>query len=113
MADEKRNLELSALEQQIMLVILRLSPNAYGISIQDRLFEDTGRNYSFGSIYTALERLEDKGFIKSRTGEATAERGGKRKQYFVLSAEGQFALETAMNAWDRLRAGAGWKVALT
>jgi PadR family transcriptional regulator PadR len=111
-APKKQSYDLSALEQKIMLVIMRQNPNAYGISIQDRLKEDTGKEYSFGSIYAALERLEDKGFVKSRVGEATAERGGKAKQYYVLSGEGQAALEAAMNTWDVLRAGAGLNGAL-
>ena len=97
--------ELSTLENRVMMAILRLNPNAYGISIQDKLQEITGKEYSLGSIYAVLERLEDKGFIKSRTGEATAERGGKRKQYYVLAAEGEAVLHEAMNTWKALSRG--------
>jgi PadR family transcriptional regulator PadR len=97
--------ELSALEQRVLMAILRLNPNAYGISIQDKLQEVTGKEHSLGSIYAVLERLEEKGFIKSRTGEATAERGGRRKQHYVLAAEGEAALQEAMNTWKVLSRG--------
>jgi PadR family transcriptional regulator PadR len=103
----KDDSELSVLEQRVMLAILRLHPNGYGITIQEGLSKDTGKNYSVGSIYTALDRLEDKGFVKSKMGEATAERGGRKKQHFTLTAEGQMALEAAMNSWDVLRSRAG------
>jgi DNA-binding PadR family transcriptional regulator len=112
MALGNQNFDLSTLEQKVMLVIVGLNPKAYGISIQDRLKEDTGKEYSFGSIYAALERLEEKGFVKSRLGEATAERGGKRKQYYTVTGEGHVALRKAQDVWDVLRAGAGWKEAL-
>ena len=105
MASNRDLTELSALEQKIMLVILRQHPNAYGISIMDKLHEDTGKMYQVGSVYAALERLEEKGFVKSRQGEATAERGGKRKLHFILTGVGQSSLEAAMNSWDVLRKG--------
>ncbi len=105
MASNRDLTELSALEQKIMLVILRQHRNAYGISIMDKLHEDTGKMYQVGSVYAALERLEEKGFVKSRQGEATAERGGKRKLHFILTGVGQSSLEAAMNSWDVLRKG--------
>jgi PadR family transcriptional regulator PadR len=112
MSSDKQNLDLSALEQKVMLAIQRQHPNAYGISIQDKLLEATGKNYSFGSIYAALDRLEEKGFIKSRSGEKTAERGGKKKLYFELTGVGHSALHEAMNTWDVLRRGVTLKGAI-
>jgi PadR family transcriptional regulator PadR len=88
-----------------MLVILRQHPSAYGISIHQRLEADTGRRYSFGSIYATLERLEEKGLVKSRMGEPTAERGGKSKLHFTLSSTGSVALEQSLIALDALRKG--------
>ena len=96
---------LGALEQQIMLAILRLHPDGYGVSIRDELERRTGRCPSFGSIYAALERLEAKGYVASRQGEPTAERGGRRKVYFTLTAPGQVALRNALDAIDALRNG--------
>lgn len=100
-----RGLDLGALEQQIMLVILRLHPNGYGVSIRDELEKRTGREHSFGSIYATLERLEAKGYVASRQGEPTAERGGRRKIYFTLTAPGERVLDSSLNAIDALRGG--------
>ena len=101
----KSGFELSALEQQLMLAALRLHPNGYGVSIRDELEARTGRKVSFGSVYATLERLEDKGLITRREGEATAERGGKKKSYFTLTASGQHTLRASLQAVDALRAG--------
>lgn len=109
MASGKQGGELSALEQKVMLAIMRQHPSAYGISIQEHLSEKTGKDYSFGSIYAVLERLAEKGFVKSRTGDPTAERGGKRKLFFSLSGKGITALEESLNALDVLRRGIRWK----
>jgi DNA-binding PadR family transcriptional regulator len=105
MAADREISDLSTLEQRVMLVILRQHPSAYGISIHQRLAADTGKRYSFGSIYATLERLEEKGLITSRMGEPTAERGGKGKLYFTLSSTGSAALEQSLNALDILRKG--------
>jgi PadR family transcriptional regulator PadR len=95
---------LRQLEQFVMLAILRLQPTAYGVSLQQELESRTGREYSTGAIYAALDRLEDKGFVKSKQGEATRERGGRAKLYFSLTAPGQVALQASLNAVDNLRA---------
>ena len=60
---------------------------------------------SFGSVYATLERLEDKGLITRREGEATAERGGRKKSYFTVSASGKHTLQASLQAVDALRAG--------
>src|SRR5262245_14785367 len=104
-------MELSTLEQQIMLAVMGLHPNAYGISIADRIQERCGYEPSAGSIYAALERLEDKGFVKSRQGEPTAERGGRRKQYFTVTAPGQHTLRQSLQGIKALGRGVRWKEA--
>jgi PadR family transcriptional regulator PadR len=96
---------LGELEQQLMLATLRLRDNAYGISIQDTIEERTGHNYSIGSIYAALNRLEEKGFVKSRQGEPTPERGGRRKMYFELTGTGAKALNQSLSALSALSQG--------
>ena len=102
-------MELTTLEQHLLLAIIGLHPNAYGVSIQDHIRERTGREPSTGSIYASLDRLEEKGFVKSRQGEATAERGGKRKLYFTITAPGQHALRQSLQAIDALSHGLRWK----
>ena len=105
-------MELTALEQQIMLAIMGLHPDAYGVSIQDRIKDKTGKEPSVGSIYAALDRLEEKGFVKSRQGEPTAERGGRRKLYFTLTAPGQHTLKQSLQAIGSLSRGIRWKEAV-
>jgi PadR family transcriptional regulator PadR len=97
--------ELTLIEQQMLLAIMRLHPNGYGVSIRDEIKKRTERDYSFGSIYAVLERLEDRGLIGSREGEATAARGGRKKQYFTITAPGQLALQASLRAVDAMRAG--------
>jgi PadR family transcriptional regulator, regulatory protein PadR len=96
---------LGELEQQLMLAIVRLRDNAYGISIQDTIEERTDHYYSIGSIYAALNRMEKKGFVKSRQGEPTPERGGRRKMYFQLTGTGAKALNQSLRALSALSQG--------
>lgn len=86
---------LGEFEQAVLLAILRLRSNAYGVTIRREISERAGRAVSFGAVYATLERLETKGFVSSRLGEATPERGGKRKRYFQIEAPGQRALSEA------------------
>jgi PadR family transcriptional regulator PadR len=97
--------QLGQLEQLVMLATMRKQPAAYGVSIQQELLDRTNREYSVGAIYTTLDRLEKKGFVVSRQGEATAERGGRRKMYFSLTAKGQSVLQLSLNAIESLRRG--------
>src|SRR6516225_9186942 len=102
-------MDLTTLEQHLLLAVLGLHPNAYGVSIQEHIKERIGREPSTGSVYASLDRLEEKGFVKSRQGEATAERGGKRKLYFTITAKGQHALRASLQAIDALSRGLAWK----
>jgi PadR family transcriptional regulator, regulatory protein PadR len=95
--------DLSALEQQMMLAIVKLMPNAYGVAIGDHIERVTGRGYSIGAIYAGLDRLEERGFLAPRQGEPTAARGGRRKLYFDLTAPGQLALKQSLSILDKLR----------
>ena len=105
-------MELTTLEQHALLAIVALQPSAYGISIQDHIARNAGYEPSVGSIYASLDRLEDKGFVRSKQGAATRERGGKRKLYFSLTAPGQKALSESLRAMHSLSRAAGWKEAL-
>jgi PadR family transcriptional regulator PadR len=90
--------QIGQLEQHVLLAILRLQPIAYGISIQQELLVRTRREYSIGAIYAVLDKLERKGFVSSKQGEATAQRGGRAKLYFNLTTPGQAALKASLNA---------------
>jgi DNA-binding PadR family transcriptional regulator len=103
------NMELTTLEQHVLLAVVGMHPNAYGVSIQDYIKERTGREPSTGSIYASLDRLEEKGFVKSRQGDPTKERGGKRKLYFTITAPGQHALMVSLQAIRALSQGLVWK----
>src|ERR1700747_1223646 len=80
--------QLGSFELMVILVLIRLGENAYGVPICEELEKRTGRDVAVGSVYAALERLEDKGFVRSELGEPTAERGGRAKKYFHVTARG-------------------------
>src|SRR5205823_2308906 len=80
--------QLGNFELMVMLAIIRIGDNAYGVPIAEELEKRTGRDVATGSVYAALERLEDKGCITSELGEATPERGGRAKKYFHVTAKG-------------------------
>jgi len=88
--------QLGALEQQVLLAVLRLHPIGYGLSIRQEIETQTGRSHSIGAIYTTLERLKSKGYLTSRDGEATAARGGRKKLYFTLTAQGKSTLKASL-----------------
>lgn len=90
-------------EQIIMIAILRKHPNAYGVSIFEALSEMAGLEPALATIYTTLEKLEKRGFVKSRQGPATAERGGRAKMFYELTGRGQKALSASLRALDQLR----------
>ena len=97
--------DLGFLEQQVLLAAIRLHPDAYGVSITDEIKIRTGKEYSPGSIYAAIERLETKGYIEVRKGASSPERGGRAKSLLTVTGQGRSALDYAMNAIDALRAG--------
>jgi DNA-binding PadR family transcriptional regulator len=96
------------LEQLILLVVLRMGQDAYGNSIRDELERAAGRRLARGALYTALERLEQKGCLRSVMGEPLPERGGRARRYFTVSATGLRALRDSrrvlLDLWDGLEA---------
>lgn len=79
---------LGNFELMVLLAVLRVGEDAYGVPIARELEETCGRDVLLGSVYAALDRLEAKGFVTSRLGEPTAERGGRAKKYFRITARG-------------------------
>jgi len=96
---------LGELEQLVLLALLRLGPEAYGVSVRRELQARTGRDVALGSVYKTLERLEDKGYVASRLGDPTSERGGRRKRHYELRPAGQRALDDALTALRRMLSG--------
>ena len=84
---------LGELEELILLMIALIGPDAYGVSITQYLEEQTGRVITISATHAALHRLEEKGFVKSKMGGASMERGGRRKRLFHLTAYGRQALQ--------------------
>ena len=86
---------LGTFEFTVLLAVLELGENAYAVSILEAIETRTGRSAARGALYTTLARLEAKSLLRSRMGEATGVRGGKRKRYYRLTAAGQKALLAA------------------
>lgn len=99
-------ISLGEFEEVAMLTVAILHDNAYTISIINELDERLGRKVSIGAIQTVLRRLEEKGMLKSKFGEATSVRGGKRKRYFKLTSFGSKVLretkEQRMSLWNAI-----------
>ena len=79
---------LGEFELMVMLVLVRLGEDAYGVPIGRAIEESSGREVALGSVYAALERLEQKGFVSSSVGDPTPERGGRAKRYFRVTNAG-------------------------
>jgi len=79
---------LGEFELMVLLALIRLGDRAYGVPISREIEQRSGREVALGSVYAALERLEEKGLVTSRLGDPTAERGGRAKRYFRLTAHG-------------------------
>jgi PadR family transcriptional regulator, regulatory protein PadR len=84
---------LGELEELILLIVALLNKEAYGVSITEALKKQAGREISISAAHAALHRLEEKGFVKSKMGGASSERGGRRKRLFTITAYGRQALE--------------------
>ena len=91
MADMART-DLGDMDHLVLLAILRLGRDAYGIPILDEVSARSGRDVSRATVYVALKRLEQKGLVTSRLGESTPERGGRAKRFFKLKPSGLKAL---------------------
>jgi len=89
---------LGEFEQVVLLSILRLGDDAYAVSVRDEIARCTGREVSRGSIYITLDRLETKGYLKSRLADPTPERGGRAKRYYALRPRAIEALKDSRRA---------------
>jgi DNA-binding PadR family transcriptional regulator len=99
------NPSLGEFEQIVLLAVLRLGDQAYGVTILGEIAARTGRNPSPGALYTTLHRMEDKGLVTFRDGSPTPERGGRAKRFVTVTREGRNALASAQSAYRSLLEG--------
>ena len=89
---------LGEFEQVVLLAVLRLGDEAYAVPILDEIAQRTGRAVSRGSVYVTLDRLETKGYLRSRLGDPTSERGGRAKRFYALRPRALEALRDSRRA---------------
>jgi PadR family transcriptional regulator PadR len=83
---------LGEFEEVVLLVLAACGEEAYGVVIWEQLQQQTGRSITISAVHATLYRLKEKGYLSSQLGGATAERGGRRKRFFALTALGSKAL---------------------
>jgi PadR family transcriptional regulator PadR len=107
-------MSIGEFEELVLLTVAIMDGKAYGIGIIDDLEKRTGRSAAIGAVQTALKRMEDKGWVSSEFGEATKERGGKRKRYYSITKSGQKVLvkkrEQRTSLWEAIPK-LGWNYA--
>ena len=87
---------LGEFEELVLLSVAALVDDAYGVSILQYIEQETGRSVNISAVHEVLKRLQRKGYLKSKMGGATQERGGRRKRFFQLTVSGRKTLEEAM-----------------
>jgi len=97
-------------EQLILFALVRLGDEASGVTVRLEIEERTGRSVSSGALYTALDRLERRGFVASRLGDPTPERGGKRKRLYTLKPAGGRAIARVHESLERMARDMGGRL---
>ena len=98
-------IHLGEFEYAVLLAVLHLDADAYAVPVRELIEERTGRPVARGALYTCLDRLEAKGCLQSRMGEATEERGGKAKRYFTVTHAGLKAIRATHEALSSMTKG--------
>lgn len=93
---------LGEFELMVLLTIVRLGEEAYGVPLARELAATRGRDVAVGSVYAALDRLEEKGLISSALGESTPERGGRAKRYFRITEQGLRSVHETREVLNKL-----------
>lgn len=96
---------LGEFEHIIILALLRLEDRAYGVTVRQEIEFRTKREVSIGAVYATLDRLETKGYVKSRRGNPTPERGGRSKRFFRVTAKGVAAVNRTQRALQSMTQG--------
>jgi DNA-binding PadR family transcriptional regulator len=101
-----RRSDLGEFEEVVLLAVVVLTPEAYSVVIAEELERQTGKTVTTGAVHAALQRLENKGFVTSQMGEATPERGGRRKRIFSVTISGSRILHEVRDVrnslWNRI-----------
>jgi PadR family transcriptional regulator PadR len=101
-----RRSDLGEFEEIVLLTVAVFTPQAYSVVIAEELEQQTGKSVTTGAVHAALQRLENKGLVSSRLGEATPERGGRRKRIFLVTIAGSRVLQQTRDLrnslWDRI-----------
>lgn len=100
-----RSTFLGEFEIMVLLALIRLGDDAYGVPVSREIEHCSRREVALGSVYAALERMEGKGLVTSRLGDPTAERGGRAKRYFRVTAQGLRAVRQTQQTLVRLWSG--------
>jgi PadR family transcriptional regulator, regulatory protein PadR len=87
---------LGEFEELVLISVAALMDDAYGVSIMNYIEQEAGRSVNISAVHEVLKRLQRKGYLKSKMGGATQERGGRRKRYFTLTVSGKKTLEEAI-----------------
>ena len=101
----RRSGPLTEFEQMILLAMVRLGDEAYGVSICQEIEGRIERTISVAAAYTALERMEARGFVHTRIAESTPVRGGRAKKHFALQPDGAAALRESRHSMARMWEG--------
>jgi len=102
---------LGEFEYLLLTAAARLADDAYGAAIRQEIEQATGRPCSIGALYTTLDRLEQKGFVKTWMGESTPQRGGRAKRMVKVTAKGIRQAQAFYNAVSRVTRGVSWESA--
>jgi DNA-binding PadR family transcriptional regulator len=100
---------LGEFEYLMLTAASRLAEDAYGVSIRQEIETTTGQRCSMGSLYTTLDRLETKGFVKTWMGDPTPQRGGRPKRMVRVTAQGVQAASDFYAAITRVTRGVSWE----
>jgi DNA-binding PadR family transcriptional regulator len=100
---------LGEFEYLLLTAAARLGEEAYGAAMRQEIAEATGRDCSIGALYTTLDRLEAKGFVKTRMGDPTPQRGGRPKRMVRVTAKGIQAASEFYAAVTRVSRGVSWE----
>ena len=96
--------DLTLTEEMFLLTVWKLKDNAYGVTIRQYVLKETGRNYPIGTIYSALDKMTRKGYLRKTVSDPLPERGGRSKNYYHITKGGIEALRAAMELknllWD-------------
>lgn len=98
-----KNKPLGSFELMTMMTLTRIGQNAYGMTVRRELQDRLGRAYSIGAVYQTLERLEKKGLVKSRVGEAEETRGGRARKFFEVTGAGQKSVAATLKDIEALK----------